>query len=338
MLPFKAAVVGLGQIGLTYDFDSKRTRPSSHVLAYQLSPEIELLAATDPRQEQGKLLHEIAGQARFYSSLDELLTEKFPLDIVSLCNPPAFHLSDIRKIVDNSQVKVIFCEKPLVSNLQEAQELLAVLAGSKALLIPNISRRWSRALREVAGRIKDSEFGELQKIHVRYTRGIFNTGAHLFDLLHWWAGKIDSVQVLEKVSTSADVDGDPSFTFVFTSEDGVQGFAEAFDDRQYWLFEMDFYFSAGKIEFRNSGNEIICYEIKEHQLFSGFNGLSPSSSYKDVFADSCLTNALNNIVDVLKGVEQPACNVGDAVYALIVAETLLKSYKNGGTVERTESL
>ncbi len=330
---YKAAVIGLGQIGLTYDFDPKRERPSSHSLAYQLNPCFELIAASDKRREQGNALRKIAPNVKFYQSMDELL-QNHAVDVISICTPPAHHLPAVRSILEKSRPKVIFCEKPLVSSVEQAILLKNQLRNTDCLLVPNLSRRWNSGMQRVKTHLFSEKYGVLQKIHARYTRGIHNTGAHLFDLIHWWAGHIDKVQVINKVKTSSDNNSDPSFTFTFRSSEKISGFAEAFDDEQYYLFEMDLYCSQGKIEVRNSGDDVFYYQVGEHPLFSGFKSLHLERHESGLLQEANLGSAVNHLVKVLDGLEQPVCTVDDGIYPLYVAETLLRSCNNNCSVEK----
>lgn len=333
MSQYKAAVVGLGQIGLTYDFDAKRERPSAHVLAYQLNPRIELVAAADVRIDQRQALHKIAPRAAFYQNSDELLQD-YALDIISICTPPGHHLSVIQYILQNTNTKAIFCEKPLVSCVEEANLLTQMLQKGNSLLIPNLSRRWNSGMQRVKVHIATGQYGELQKIHVKYTRGIRNTGAHLFDLLNWWAGQISEVQAIKKIETSADLEGDPSYTFSFRIGKNILGYAEAFDDEQYYLFEIDLYFSEGKIEVRNSGNDVFYYQVAKHRFFTGYKSLYLERSENHLLSESNLAKAIDHLVNILDGREYPLCTAEDGVYPLYVADTLIRSSNNHCSKER----
>jgi len=330
---YKAAVVGLGQIGLMYDFDPKRAKPSSHVLAYQLNPCVELVAAADVQIEQCQSLQQIAPEVKFYQNMNGLLKNHF-VDIISVCTPPNYHLSAIHYILQNTDTKIVFCEKPLVSCVDEANFLKQILLKRNCLLVPNLSRRWNSGMQRVKAHIMNRQYGELQKIHVRYTRGINNTGAHIFDLLNWWGGQINEVRVIEKIKTSADYDNDPSFTFTFHIAKNITGFAEAFDDKQYYLFEIDLYFSRGKVEIRNSGDDVFYYKVGEHHLFSGFNSLQIQLHETNLLSESNLANAIENLVLVLDGVEQPICTLEDGIYPLYVAKALLRSYNSNGSMQK----
>jgi predicted dehydrogenase len=333
MNQYTATVIGLGQIGLMYDFDPKRERPSSHTLAYKLNSKIQYLAASDTRPEQAEFLGKIAPEVKFYQNAREMLT-KHPVDIVSVCTPPGNHLEAVKTALHLAAPRIIFCEKPLASNIAETVELMEQLKRHSCLLVPNLSRRWNSGMRRIKNHILNGKYGQLQKIHVRYTRGIFNTGAHLFDLLHWWSGQINKVQVIEKIKTSADKDNDPSFTFNFQIGRDILGIAEAFDDEQYYLFEIDLCFSQGKIEIRNSGDDVFYYQVGEHHLFTGFKSLKLQKHESILLAEANLKNAVEHLVQVLDGVEKPVCTIDDGIYPLYVARALLASYGNSCAWEK----
>lgn len=325
-----AAVLGLGKIGLMYDFESGRSAPASHVLAYHLDKAYALVMGADLDTRREACLRKAAPEAAYYSEAKAGLRRTQP-DVISICTPPKLHLSQIEAIFDTvQQPRLIFCEKPLAANRAEACAVRALCAKyPQTVVVPNISRRWSTGLRKVRDACQSGEYGRLQKIHVRYTRGIYNTGAHLFDLLHMWTGqKIKAVQVLKKVSTSSELENEPSYTFFFGQENGVYGYAEAMDDRQYYLFEIDLYGSGGKIEMRCSGDEVRYYRTAPHHLFAGFEELQMVREDLHLLSEPLLARAVRNFAGVLAGTEQPACRIDDAIYPLCVAEALERSYRN----------
>jgi hypothetical protein len=75
---YRAAVIGLGFIGLRVDIPRKHV-PFSHSLAYQLNPHIELAAVVGVRQEQGDQLALIAPETKFYMDLGAMLDEQQPM-------------------------------------------------------------------------------------------------------------------------------------------------------------------------------------------------------------------------------------------------------------------
>lgn len=329
MRPYKAAVIGLGKIGLLYDFEPGRTRPASHVLAYADNPRFDLVCAVDGEPSRRDSLCRAAVETAFFPSLEAALESRAldGVDVVSICTPPQSHYELLSRLIAGNVGRVIFCEKPLVSSRREAALLRELTKDhSEVVVIPNISRRWNPGLRRVTQAVAGGEYGAPQKIQVRYTRGIYNTGAHLFDLLRMWTGEpIRRVAALGQTFTTAEPE--KSYSFYFEQDSGITGYAEAVDDRPYYLFEVDLYLSEGKIEMRSSGDEVLYYRTRPHHLFEGFQELKLVRHEMGLLADPCLQYAVENIGDFLQGTERPLCKMEDAIYPLLVAEALEKSYE-----------
>ncbi len=328
---WKAAVIGLGKIGLMYDFEIGRELPSSHVSAYHLHKNFELVMASDPCEERKEYLNKIAPEACYFNDNEKGL-QYAQADIVSICTPPNFHLSTIRKVYSLKKIPaVIFCEKPLANSLKDADDILHLCEKyPQVTLVPNISRRWSNGLNRVTNVLKSGKYGRLKSIHIRYTRGIYNTGAHMFDLLNMWTNsKISEVHVLKKVHTTSENEGESSYSFFFEQNDGVWGYAEAMDDEHYYMFEIDMYLTGGKIEMRFSGDEILYYATDAHHLFTGYQELHLTKKDEHILSEPLLMNAIDNLAGVLLGTSEPACRLEDAIYPIKVAVALEKSFANG---------
>jgi hypothetical protein len=95
-----------------------------------------------------------------------------------------------------------------------------------------------------------------------------------------------------------DRKGDP--TFSFSLDNRVPGYAEAFDDRNFLMFEMDLYFDKGKIELMRTGDEIRFYAVAGHASVQG-NHLMPKHEEKGLLARASLIQlAVQHIVDILQ--------------------------------------
>lgn len=325
---YKAAVIGLGNIGMLYDLEPQRPHPSTHVYAYEMSSEYQLICGIDGDIKKESDLHKVSPKADYYSDLGDALRDGVldDVDVISICTPPSTHLDIILSLLNAGKGKVLFCEKPIVQNLCEAEILLKTVSDSDISIIPNISRRWNTGLRKVTDILKSQKYGRLQKVNVRYTRGIYNTGTHMFDLLKMWTGSpIKKVFTLGETHTSAIPE--KSFNFYFEQNDGVTGFVESIDDDHYYLFDIDLYLEQGKIEMRNSGDDIIFYTTASHHLFQGFNELKAEHTASNLLKDACIKNAIDNINNYLSGKEKPYCSLVDAIYPLYVANALERSFK-----------
>lgn len=330
MAKYKAAVIGLGNIGLLYESEKNRPHPSTHVYAYEQSEFFEVICGIDYDNKKKHILKNICPKAFFFQTLEEGIESGVldEADVISVATPQDTHYDIIKKLNEKKIGKIIFCEKPIVSNKMEIEFIRQLLQSKSQIIIPNISRRWNTKLCEISELIQNGKYGCAEAINIRYTRGIFNTGSHLFDLLLMWTGsRITYVSALKKIATS--VEPENSFSFYFEMQNGCHGYAEAVDDRQYYLFEIDIFLSKAKIEMRYSGDEILIYETKSHHLFEGYKELNLIEKYNNILSESCMGNAVQNIYSVLCGNGRPRCCVEDAIYPLKVGEAIQRSYESG---------
>lgn len=333
MKKYKVAVIGLGKIGMTYDLMRTSGGPFSHVFAYKNNQKFEVVAGVDPLATASAKFLELFPNGKFYLDYEQMLREN-KIEAVSICTPPQYHLEQIKTVLEYETTKLIFCEKPLVNNVTEHLQLKKIMQDSNCVLMPNISRRFNLGLQEIKKLLEQNIIGEIQKVHIRYTRGIYNTGAHMFDLLSWWIGKIDAVQTIKKIPTSSELEGENSYSFNFIIGD-IVGYAEAFDDQQYYLFEFDIYGSRGKIEFRKSGDEVFIKNVGMHSLFPEHKELKSHGEKRNLLASSNFTLAMENIAEILAGKAEPICRLEDAAYPLYVAQAIELSEKTK-TWERIE--
>jgi predicted dehydrogenase len=333
---YQAAVIGLGNIGLQFDIPRKAT-PQSHTLAYHLNPDIDLVAAVGVRQEQGDRLAQIAPEARFYMDLTAMLNSH-RLDVISICTPQHIRLELLRTVFEHSDARIVFLEKPVATSIQEAEAIAALAKLYDRTVVVNLSRRWSEGAARIREAVQSGRFGKLKKIHMRYTRGIYNTGSHMFDLVRYTTGSIDQVRVLQQIPTNLDEREDWTYSFTFTLEGGaVTGYAEAFDDRDFLIFEIDWYLEQGKIEMLKSGDEIRFYEVEEHPVQKGLNHLVLSESETGMLSRSSnISNAVAHLVDILKNGTTPISTLEDGIYPLYAADALIRSNGRNGSIENIQ--
>jgi predicted dehydrogenase len=324
---YTAAVIGLGNIGLMYDFDPKRERPSSHALAYDMNDRFHRVVGHDLQKKREESLVQLIPNSGFYEDVREMLISEAP-EVVSICTPPEQHLSNIEEVLEHSDPKVIFLEKP-VAQSHELNRLIEVSRQSKTVFIPNLSRRWNTGIQDLTSTIRNRKYGDLITLNARYTRGIRNTGSHLLDLINLFAGRIDKVHTTRLVSTSSENEGDPSYSFFFNTEKLIHGHVDAFDDRNFYMFEIDLFFERGKVEIRLSGDQIIYYQVAQHPLFSGFLSLKVEKQCEHLLKESNLQNAIQHIVNVIDKTESPIVSLEEGVAPLLIGIAIEKSFVSG---------
>lgn len=118
-----------------------------HAEAYHQLPErFELLAICDLDQAKAQALAEtyhvgrVVGDIAAVCAMDDL-------DVIDICTPPHLHYEQIRQVL--AAGKHAICEKPLVSSVQQVDELLAAEAGSGRRVMPIFQYRFGHGLQKL---------------------------------------------------------------------------------------------------------------------------------------------------------------------------------------------
>ena len=185
MAQLRAAVIGLGRIGSTFDDEIIRGGtfflPYCHAPAYAESPLVELVAGADLDARQRTWFAERWGlsEKHVYADYREML-QREELDLVSVCTSARPRAGIIEEVA-RAGVPGIWAEKPIAISLAEADALLQVCREHGTALAVNCHRRWNALFKEIKGMLDAGEFGELQQITVHGTFGLSSNGSHMLD-------------------------------------------------------------------------------------------------------------------------------------------------------------
>jgi len=188
---FRCGIIGCGFIGCQ--------APDNHMKAYGDCKDTELFACCDVDMDKARLTQ--YGLYKPYLNYKEMV-QRETLDIISICTPPETH----REITcyTASFVRAIYCEKPIALTLEDADKMIEVCHKNNVVLQINHQRRFLRP-------------------KVRFSRGVLNTGSHMFDLLRHLFGEIeirDRKTVVFQNKLFCDIEEvdteEPVFEFDFT--------------------------------------------------------------------------------------------------------------------------
>ena len=120
----KIAIVGFG-------FSAEK----SHLPAYKNRSDIELKAVVDPVTARRAAALRQYPNIRVYEEFGDLIEEySNEIDIVDICLPNTFHLESVKQALEAD--KHVLCEKPLVLNKGEYNELVNIANKRKRILYP----------------------------------------------------------------------------------------------------------------------------------------------------------------------------------------------------------
>ena len=229
---YRAAVIGLGRMGSTFDDEIKQGGsiflPYCHGPSYAASPHTELVTGADPHAEQGVIFAQRWGlsERQIYSDYREMLEAERP-DFVSVCTT-ARHRAAILLDLIEAGVKAIWSEKPFTLSLAESDAVIDALQRKGVALAINCSRRYNPYMNETRRMVDAGELGEILQITAYTHCNLSHNGSHAIDAMRflvdgdveWVFGEMESD---EKAAGEEDLMGNGYLAF----DNGVRGFLRA---------------------------------------------------------------------------------------------------------------
>lgn len=196
--------IGIGIIGAGY-------MGQTHAKTYANLDLAKMIGVADINFSEAKNLAD-KYQCKAFKDYEELLSVP-EVDVVSICTPDAIHKEPV--IAATKRGKHILLEKPLASNLEDAQSIIKAVEESGVIFQIGFVERFNKSYTIAQQALQEGAIGNLisirsQRVCTRYAIEriakrddiITFLSVHDIDLLHWFAGSI------KKISVEAD-----SYTF-----------------------------------------------------------------------------------------------------------------------------
>ncbi len=330
---YKAAVIGLGRMGSTFDDEIKQGGsiflPYCHGPSYVASPHTELVAGADPHSQQGAIFAERWGLSdrQIYSDHRAMLEAERP-DFVSVCTT-ARHRAAILLDAINAGVKAIWSEKPFTLSLAEADAVIDQLKRKGVALAINCSRRYNPFISETRRMVEEGELGEILQITAYAQCNLSHNGSHAIDAMRylvggdveWVFGEMESD---EKAASEDDLMGNGYLAF----DNGVRGFLRAMPTGLA-PWEFDVIGTEGRVRSLAQGLE------REYSRWvpGGLRNQGVPARAPFPLPINIGGMGLSVIDDLVQAVETGAstrCSAEDGRKALEIAIALRESHRQGG--------
>lgn len=199
MKKIKIAVVGVGSIS------------GMHIKSYLADERVELYAFCDINEGRLKYMGEKYGITRLYTDEAEMLAALPEIDAVSVCTWNSAHAPCA--IMALNAGKHVLCEKPMATNVEDAEAMMAAAKANNKLLMIGFVRRFGRDADTVLDLIGNGNLGEVyyakaQNIRRNGAPGgwfgdksrsgggpLIDLGVHSIDLVRYLLGKPRAVSV-----------------------------------------------------------------------------------------------------------------------------------------------
>ena len=305
-MKYKAAIIGLGQIGFKIDLDPFRKIIWSHAKAYDHIKNIKLIGVSEIDKKKIPTFAKYYPKVKIYEDYLDLLN-KNKIDVVSICTPTKTHLNIIKTIIKcSSKPKVIFCEKPMGRNFKECKEIISLCNEYNVVLGTNYMRRWDDRFIQINKLIKEEKLGSLQSISAYGASALLTSTSHLIDLflmyggsnIDWLVGELQQDYIRE-IHGEKDYGG---YAFIkFTN--GVYGYLKGTSiDSSFYMFEIDLLFSKGRITIADDGREINIWKFSdsENRSGSGYKTLVESNEIKTDPENERMLAAIENLIECIE--------------------------------------
>lgn len=236
-----AALIGLGNIGYKYAFDTdvlKRMKNPTHFRTIIHHPGFELAAVCETDKTATAFFKRTARvKVDIFNSVTDLL-KKREVDLVVVATPTGVHFKTCRTALENG-VKMILCEKPISLNFREADKLSKIVKKKSAIFFCDYFRNYNSNYLNLFAEIKSGKYGKLQAFSGCYAKGVYNNGSHLLALLSEIVG--DKLSIKQNGKAFYDKDShDPTISFSVNSKT-ASGYIYGLDSHFYNIFSLDLF-------------------------------------------------------------------------------------------------
>ena len=274
MSKFTVGILGLGNIGMLYDYDHiDNENFLSHAKSFFSHPDFELEYLIDIDKNKIKLAQERYGDGvKILTALNEI--DQFP-DVFVLASTPDVNVKVFNDIKSSREIKLFVLEKPfwnsnlVYSDLEKYSEKCVV----------NYFRRYIPLFTQIKAEISSEALGKPIGAHLWYSKGLRNNGSHLIDFVNYLFGghfSLNSIKIINRVDDYKKDDLSVSFSieYFFKGERFPVIFQTA-NEKHFSLIEMDILLEKSRFRFFDFGETVEIYKVEKDPLFANYKNLIP---------------------------------------------------------------
>ena len=308
----KVLLIGLGSVGMGYDFNTKDSRViSTHARAFANHVDFELAGGVDPNADTSeKFQQRYGGWAG--TDIAEALQTVNP-DVVVIASPTQYHAEAVQMALRYAKPKLILCEKPLSYSLEDARTMVTSSREAGCLLYVNYLRRVEPGVQEVKHRIQSGAIAAPLKGVLWYTKGLLHNGSHFSNLLEFWLGPVEKFSVINTGRRFGQDDFEPDVQVRFSSGDVT--FLAACEEH-FSHHEIQLIGPNGRLYYAQGGGEILWQDVTRDHDFPEFTVLSYPGERIVTESERLQWHVTDQVSACLRGQSSSLCSGYDALRTL----------------------
>ena len=317
---------------------------ASHAGGYASTDEIELVAVADVDEENLETFGrawDIPSSQQYVGHEAMLAAEN--LDVVSICTPSFLHHEHtIDAAQSAANPAVIWCEKPIASQVSAAEEMVEVCEKTDTELVINHSFRFTDKLQRLHDLIhKQNLLGKVKSVSTQYRMELMRNSTHVLDTLVYLldaraaqvsgyiTGENEAVDSLDATQDVVDAGGGGHVVM----DDGSFVTVDCTIPRDVSSMTLNFIGTEGKLYLNNDDGEWRYWALEDgahvEQSLPNIDGAwTWEDDYKSSFA-----NAATHIQDILNGEGENYSPGAEAARSLEIIVGFYISHYTGSTVD-----
>ena len=305
--PLHVLIVGCGEIAGRTDLGRLDTAPPmTHAGAFGAHGRFAVTGCTDIDPGRAEAFSSAWSIPHHFNNIAAALVgaPATGWDVISVCTPDETHGDLLGEILE-SPPRLAFCEKPLDTDLERAQKLVAAYRDARIGLAVNHLRRWDPKVSALRKALAAGDYGPVHSIVGTYTKGLWHNGSHMLDLITNLFGNPIPEQVM-----GVNVDhapNDPTIDVRLRLDDGTPVTLLGGDQRRYPMFELTIICADGTISMERGGFAWRLRAAGDSPEFPGHRHLGEGEITPGSI-DAAMACAADNIAGYLDVGEPLACD------------------------------
>jgi predicted dehydrogenase len=309
--------------------------------------EIDVVAACDiAAAARDRFVEQWSGRwpgLRMYADYRELLERERP-ELVSVVIPDHLHTAPVLAAIEFG-ARGIFCEKPLTTSLEEADQIVAAATSAGVPICVDYTRRWMPEFVEARRLVRSGVIGRLSQIVLQLggpRAMLFRNHTHMIDLLNYYA-ESDADWVMAELEpgfadygTSYRGDGgtdpstDPGANYYVAFANGVRAYVTGMKDTVPEV-NVDLIGPRGRLSIDAEGFRLVTFEsddLRSRPAVPRIERISPKWTVSGIQA------ALLDLIAAIETGRPMASSAETARRTVAISRAILESQSRGNVPVR----